>query len=125
MRIIDRHILHCSDSDFGDVNIIRKWHVEERGWSDIGYHFVIRQDGVIEIGRPVEIMGAHCKGLNRNSIGTCLIGVDEFTEEQFISLRKLHKTLQATYGKLAVNGHNEFSSTKTCPNFNVKEAMKP
>lgn len=123
MREIKKHIIHCSDSIYGDVNSIRRYHMN-KGWRDVGYHFVIKQDGTIEIGRPIEIMGAHCKGHNKNSIGTCLIGRNVFTKEQFNSLQKLHKSLEKIFGKLPAEPHNKYTDLKTCPNFNVNNVIK-
>ncbi|MDD9911637.1 MAG: N-acetylmuramoyl-L-alanine amidase [Alphaproteobacteria bacterium] len=130
MRKITHHIIHCSDSpnhrDIG-VKTIRRWHTEPEprgnGWSDIGYHYVIRRDGTIELGRPLEIQGAHCKGHNNHSIGTCLVGRDEFTEAQFKSLRRLHKTLKAWLPQIKVAGHRDLNPNKTCPNFDVQEVL--
>ncbi len=90
-RVIDSIIVHCSDSACGDREVIDKWH-RERGWNEIGYHFVITNghlvsgskynpdhDGDIQVGRPVGKIGSHCKGHNANSIGICLIGKHHFT----------------------------------------------
>jgi len=125
MRDINLHIVHCSDTpdnmDLG-VKIIRQWHLK-RKWKDIGYHFVIRRDGSIELGRPISTMGAHAKGYNKNSIGTCLVGRNEFTEEQFKSLKFLDNHFKMAYNVETI-GHNEVNEYKTCPNFNVKEILK-
>jgi hypothetical protein len=58
MRDINSIIIHCSATQ-GDVSIetIRKWHVEERGFRDVGYHYVIRTNGTIEVGRPLSEAG--------------------------------------------------------------------
>ena len=53
---------------------IRRWHLE-RGWAEIGYHFVIRKSGDLEIGRSLEYQGAHCLGINDQSIGVCCSGM--------------------------------------------------
>lgn len=54
-RQIDEIIVHCSATregrDFSAADI-RRWHVADRHFSDIGYHFVVRIDGSIEAGRP-------------------------------------------------------------------------
>ena len=79
MRKINKHIIHCSDTpDDRHVTVddIRAWHIK-RGWNDIGYHYIINRDGSLALGRPVEKIGAHCKGNNGDSIGTCLIGRDD------------------------------------------------
>ena len=77
MRKINKLIVHCSATpeykNF-DVNDIREWHVKGNGWSDCGYHYVIKLDGTLQEGRPVEKIGAHCAGHNRDSIGVCYIG---------------------------------------------------
>ena len=57
-----------------DAETIRDWHVNGNGWSDIGYHYVIKRNGLVEAGRPVSISGAHAKGHNADSIGICLVG---------------------------------------------------
>ncbi|HZK53921.1 MAG TPA: peptidoglycan recognition family protein [Desulfosporosinus sp.] len=64
-----------------DVAMIRNWH-KTKGWSDIGYHFIITPDGRCEEGRPLNRPGAHCKVSNRNSIGigVCLVGNFSETE---------------------------------------------
>ena len=122
MRDIRFHIIHCSDSDYGDVATIRKWHLQ-RGFSDVGYHFVIRRDGEIELGRPLVQVGAHCKGYNKISIGTCLIGKDSFNHCQFAQLRKLHQSLVAQFPMLEAVPHNQFNPHKTCPNFNIYDVL--
>ena len=75
MRDINKIIVHCSATKEGQeffADDIRRWH-KARGFSDIGYHFVINLDGVIEYGRDLKLTGAHCKGHNEASIGICYI----------------------------------------------------
>ncbi len=130
-RVIDSIIVHCSDSDFGDRDIIDQWH-RERGFDEIGYHFVITNgvlrsgmqytpahDGEIQTGRSVGKTGAHCKGHNSNSIGICLIGKHHFTAKQLCrSLPHLLGFLMRKYNvsPQAVYGHCQFNHHKTCPN---------
>ena len=45
-----------------------------RGWYDIGYHFVIDYDGTLAAGRPLVRMGAHVKGENKGTVGVALMG---------------------------------------------------
>jgi len=93
MRTINKIIVHCSATPEGrDVSPeeITRWHVEENGWSDVGYHFIITLDGVVHYGREVERAGAHVRGHNSDSIGICYVGgldenfiaKDTRTEEQ-------------------------------------------
>jgi N-acetylmuramoyl-L-alanine amidase len=126
-------IIHCSDSTFGNAITIDKWH-RERGFDSVGYHFVILNgkpkkgewyhslDGQIECGRNVDTVGAHARGVNRGSIGICLIGVTEFTERQYEALSGLLIELCDKYDIMPndIYGHYDVSN-KTCPNFNVQE----
>lgn len=132
MRTINEIILHCSATKEGkhfDASDIRDWHVNGRGWSDIGYHFVILLDGTIEHGRPVEKQGAHVKSRNRNSIGVCYIGglddngkpKDTMTEEQEASFLDIVHSLRLVFGEgISVSGHNEYAN-KACPSFVLSE----
>ena len=126
MRSINLLVVHCSDTpsemDIG-VNEIRRWHVEDNGWSDIGYHYVIRRNGDVEIGRPLDRSGAHTKGYNANSIGVCLVGRDFFTSEQFLALAVLYRTILGFYPNIDFAGHRDLDSNKTCPNFEVAEIL--
>ena len=133
-------IIHCSDSEWGCSREINKWHLE-RGFSGIGYNFVLLNGkpesggrkitslmGCIECGREVGAEGAHCLGYNKNSIGICLVGKgqESFCTEQFDSLKMLVSELCTMHGIPAENvlGHNETESGKaegkTCPNFPVE-----
>lgn len=61
------------------VALIRYWHVNENGWADIGYHWIIGNghgivDGGIVMGRLEKYQGAHIKRNNHDSIGILLMG---------------------------------------------------
>tara|TARA_R110002167_G_C12480759_1_gene634577 strand:+ start:206 stop:586 length:381 start_codon:yes stop_codon:yes gene_type:complete len=121
--------VHCTATnpkqDF-EASDIDRWH-KARGWSGIGYHYVIKLDGTTETGRPIEKAGAHAFGYNKRSIGVCYVGgvdmngkpSDTRTDEQKRALKALIGLLRKEYPKATVHGHNEFSN-KACPSFNVK-----
>ena len=129
MRPINKVIIHCSATPEGrDVKTetIKEWHTA-KGWADIGYHYVIELDGSIVEGRPIELIGAHCLGQNKFSIGICYVGgmnksmskpKDTRTEEQKVSLTELVNELKSKFD-LSVHGHNQFSN-KACPSFDVE-----
>lgn len=134
MRKITRIVIHCSATppkmDIG-ADTIRDWHVNGNGWADIGYHDVIRRNGLVESGRPHDVAGAHAKGYNQSSIGICLIGGLQdkkklasqyaefnFTQEQMMSLFVYVAAMKKKYPGVKIVGHNELS-TKGCPMFNV------
>ena len=129
--------VHCSATKDGvcfDVNDIRQWH-KQRGWSDIGYHYVITLDGEIQTGRPIEKTGAHVKGHNKDNIGICLIGgldsschpADTFTDAQSDSLRYLITCLSSEHGikQCDIKGHRDYPGVhKECPCFDVQGTLK-
>ena len=120
-------VIHCADTKSSmDVSVcdLRKWHVEERGWSDIGYHHFIKFDGSTHECRSDKYQGAHCQTVNDKSIAICLEGgyegINNFTKNQAISLMNLIKSIKAKYKNAAVVGHNHFDD-KACPSFDVVE----
>lgn len=118
---------------------IRAWH-RANGWSDIGYHYVIRRDGRVEVGRPENHPGAHTKGLNTCSIGICFSGhgdLQPLTPQQVVAGQELTIRLMKKYGVPVwrVIGHREvndlvvarlldskYRTTKTCPGQKVDMA---
>ena len=144
-RQIEEVIVHCLDtpphwmegrSVDEKVAEVRRWHVEERGWSDIGYAAIIDFDGTIGWGRDLnndgdyfDDIGAHTLGRNRRSVGIALVGghgsaatdnfSDHFTAAQDVALRQVIATVK-NYAKkdLPVNGHNQYAN-KACPGFNA------
>lgn len=130
MRKINLFVIHCADTyssmDIG-VKEIDKWH-KAKGWIGVGYHYVIRRNGVIETGRSEEIKGAHAEGFNANSIGICYAGgkgsdgkpEDNRTPKQKESLRKLISELHLKYPGAKVVGHHDLNPLKACPCFKVK-----
>lgn len=133
-RDIKEIIVHCSATPEGKdftVEDIRRWHLQ-RGFSDIGYHYVIYRDGSEHIGRNESISGAHCTGHNTISIGICYIGgmdkdnknpKDTRTPEQKEALLKLLKNLKVKYPKATIHGHKEFAN-KACPSFDALKEYK-
>lgn len=124
--------IHCSatkPSMDTDAKTIDRWH-RERGFLKIGYHFVIKRDGEKELGRDLMEAGAHVKSYNHKSIGICLIGgvsetdinvpEDNFTNEQWLTLKNLIIDLKEQFPDAKIKGHNEVSS-KACPSFDVQE----
>jgi N-acetylmuramoyl-L-alanine amidase len=130
MRAIHKIIIHCTATREGDdisVDTIRRWHLA-RGWSDCGYHYVIDIKGNINAGRPIELIGAHCIGENKYSIGIAYVGgveadgktpKDTRTKAQKDSIIRLVKKLKGCYPDVTIHGHNEFAN-KACPSYNVQ-----
>ena len=127
-RHVDRVFLHCSASDnpdHDDIATIRSWHVDERGWSDVGYHYFIRSDGALQEGRPLERTPAAQAGHNPGTVAICLHGLaaENFTDDQFRTLTALAREIDEAYaGRVTFHGHCEVSS-KSCPVFPYREVL--
>ena len=154
MNKIDSIIIHCSatpegkDLDWRDINMM---HVQ-RGFLCIGYNYVVKLDGTVQIGRSLTIDGAHCnskgfsgKSYNKHSIGICYVGgldahgkaADTRTPEQKKALRELIAKLVKEYPVKEILGHRDTSPDlngdgvvepyewiKQCPCFDAKEEYK-
>lgn len=130
MRKINLIVIHCADTyarmDIG-VKEIREWHLA-KGFNDIGYHYVIRRDGTIEAGRPLEKPGAHAAGYNSQSIGICYAGgkgdndkpEDNRTPVQKQTLHDLVNSLKQQFPQAKIVGHRDLPGVqKVCPCFSV------
>ena len=133
-RTVTEIIVHCSatreGADFTVADITR-WH-KQRGFTTIGYHYVIYRDGSVHNGRDVNVSGAHCVGHNTNSIGVCYIGgcasdgrspKDTRTNAQRASLEILLRKLKTLYPSAKVRGHRDFAN-KACPSFDATKEFK-
>lgn len=133
-RNITEIILHYSDSDIkahDDISVIDDWH-KQRGFKctlddgrviHVGYHYFIKSDGTVQIGRPLDKIGAHCLGHNKISVGICLHGKDKFSTKQFKALATLIQQLLIQFPNSTIHGHNEFSY-KDCPVFDVDDFIE-
>lgn len=132
-RNINEIIVHCTATKEGQevsVEQVRKWHLE-RGFADIGYHYLVDLNGVIHLGRDVDIVGAHCTNHNTRSIGVVYVGGldksgkarDTRTAYQKDGLQILLIRLKQLYPYATIHGHNEYAN-KACPCFNAYEEYK-
>ena len=131
-RKIDKIIIHCADtktSQSFDISEVDLWH-RKRGFDKVGYHYYIRLDGTLQIGRELNEVGAHCKGQNSKSIGICFEGGlnKEGSKwatplnEQLLTYDSLKAYLDSIFKDLQVFGHYEFSD-KSCPNFDINDIL--
>lgn len=130
-RSIVEIINHCTATPEGKdytVDDIRSWH-KARGWSDVGYHYIIYRDGRIMLGRPVGQIGAHVENHNTGTIGISYIGgltsdaksaKDTRTPAQKSSLLWLNQQLAKKFPVRKITGHNQYAN-KACPSFDVRK----
>lgn len=127
MRKIKEIIIHCTATlPSATPQSIKKHHIEKNGWKDVGYHFIIDEEGIIWRGRPIEETGAHCIMHNQNSIGIAYIGglkqngktANTINTKQRITILKLVNAIKCIYRITEdnVRMHNEFAA-KECPCF--------
>lgn len=147
-RVRTKYIaVHCTATDpdyHGPTTLedLRRWHVEERGWTDIGYNLFIPRNGVIQIARSdeyhgvmndLEIQGAHVRGFNDEAFAIALdggvkwsgddgfISENNFTDKQLQALRSAIAMAMVKYPGAELRGHRDFSGvTKACPSFDVR-----
>lgn len=129
-RKITEIIVHCTATPEGKhftVSDITRWH-KQRGFSTIGYHYVIYLDGSRHLGRNIDISGAHCTNHNSHSIGVCYVGglasngetpKDTRTQAQKAALLALLRELRRIYPMAKIYGHRNFAN-KACPSFDAK-----
>ena len=118
----DGVVIHHVGNTDKNINAaaIHRWHINN-GWKGIGYHFIIRKDGSIERGRPLESVGAHCYNQNEHTVGICVVGNFELarpTQAQFRSAEKLIGAICGIYEIIpndqTIVGHKYYNRT-ACP----------
>lgn len=143
-RKITEIIIHCSATPDGKdytVDDIRRWH-KQRGYSDVGYHYIVYRNGQLVQGRDINVIGAHAAGHNAHSVGICYIGgmsadnsrpEDTRTLRQKARLLSLLVDLRKLYPNARIIGHRDLSEDKNgngiiepsewmkaCPSFDAK-----
>lgn len=130
-------VVHCSATkpsmNWGRAEIDKSH--RQRGFFEIGYHFVIKRDGTLEQGRPLNRQGAHASGYNHISVGVCMVGgvaerdvripENNFTPQQFAALTAVLKSLRLRFPHARIVGHGELPKVnKACPSFDVQAWLK-
>ena len=138
MRRIDWLVVHTAGAyDFDAKQVvyqstqaIREYHKQHNGWRDIGYHWLIEEDGFARPGRPEHEQGAHVGGWNEHTLGICVAGAGDFAPflpAQLASLVRLCalKCKEHRLTGIRVIGHREAPkhgappTPKTCPGVKV------
>lgn len=119
-------VLHHSAASVSSAADIDRWH-KNNGYSGIGYHFVIRKNGEIYEGRPLNTIGAHCLGYNNCSVGVCFEGnfeIEKLTDKQIKSGNELINYIKGIYPNAEIKGHRDLYAT-ACPgkNFNINNIL--
>ena len=122
-------VIHCTQTPANmdvDIDKVTKWH-KDRGFDTIGYHYLIKLDGTLQVGRDEDAVGAHAVAVNGTSIGVALAGggtpsmgwENNFTPIQFETLKSIILKLKDKYNIEKIIGHYQVDEKKECPSFDV------
>jgi N-acetylmuramoyl-L-alanine amidase len=125
-------IHHSASPCTTTANEIDEWH-RKRGWSGIGYHYVVRFScdtgrWLVEHGRPIDAIGSHCRGCNRTHIGVVMCGNYELYEVPPMGLALLIELLTMICAEndippTAIIGHRDRGST-LCPGASLYDEIE-
>lgn len=114
-------IHHSATNGSIPLENVARYHVEDRGWAGIGYHFYVKPDGEIYQTNRMETVSYHVSNNNDHSIGVCVSG--DFTyappaDTQVDATARLVAWLmqELSVPEEHVLGHKEFPANDTsCP----------
>lgn len=131
LQSVEYLVIHHSASNprLTTVGTIREWHVKDRGWDDIGYHWVVTDDGHIWTGRDLTKQGAHAPKVNSCSWGVCVVGDNtkqgwEWNHDQEDALLELIDAVRVIVPGIKIIGHRDTGQATECPGLDVAEWFK-
>ncbi|MEM9108585.1 MAG: peptidoglycan recognition family protein [Planctomycetota bacterium] len=109
------------------IEQIRKYHVGENRWGDIGYHYIVDRSGRVWEGRPIQYQGAHVRNNNEHNIGILVLGNFDRQSPSNAQLKSLFNTTDALtqHHRIKTNlvrSHQEINKT-ACPGKNLQKHM--
>lgn len=140
IEVIYLHATATKPRIYVSIDVIRSWHINGRGWSDIGYHYIVQPDGTVELGRDVNRSGAHVGSDNAYTIGVSMVGEwdtikpdpghpqEKNTALLLARLCKMYNINPLSYGLLLHReandpGHRAPEPHKSCPGMNITGRM--
>lgn len=126
VRMTMHHTAGRKPNDFSEavqeMRFIQDYHINGRGWLDIGYHFVVSPQGVVFQGRPENVRGAHVRNQNTGNIGISFMGnyhppvSDAPQDKSLEAFVAVARRVAADYGigPDEIRAHRELSATD-CP----------
>jgi hypothetical protein len=118
-------IHHSGNGGITDPLEIEEEHMGDKGWDDVGYHYMVRPNGSIYEGRFLAFKGSHVEAANSNKIGILVMGDfeaniwdddDEVTAQQWTATIALVKTLKKYFTKITLlGGHKDYKPSTECP----------
>lgn len=109
------------------IESIRRFHRNDRGWGDIGYHYLVDRAGRVWEGRPIAYQGAHVADHNPGNIGVVALGNFDQQSATTAQLSALQTHLRRLMGQYRVpvsrlRTHQEWAAT-ACPGRSMQRYM--
>ena len=109
------------------IEVIRRSHVENNGWADIGYHYIIDPLGGVWEGRPITLQGAHVRDNNPRNAGVLVLGHFNYQQPTAQALGSLDGLVAALAEAhriplRSIATHRELNPTE-CPGDNLQRHM--
>lgn len=117
----DRYIQHYSAATkYQTPRQIQNYHMDSKGWTDIGYNFLCDYEGNLYMGRGWTALGTHTVGYNTVGIACCFIGTNaDVTDAAKEAMRWLYEEANRRKGAtLKRYGHRDLDQT-SCPGDNL------
>ncbi len=116
--VVVHHAAEYKGDDLSTVRHIQDEHIEERGWADVAYHFLVGKSGRVFEGRALNVRGTHVEGYNTGSVGVVFLG--RYDREvppspQIEAGQQLIDWLALFLELTHLAGHFEFNPTTECP----------
>ncbi|CAM5122401.1 peptidoglycan recognition protein 1-like [Natator depressus] len=102
------------------VKGIQNYHMDKRGWDNIGYNFLIGEDGRVYEGRGWSTRGAHAKNWNQKSLGFSFLGNFSRRVPSAAALNAARRLIQCAVSRgflsrsYTLKGHRNVNPT-SCP----------
>lgn len=119
--VVHHSVIYETDDNITMLEV-QNAHREDRGWADIGYHFLVGKNGQVFEGRDIHARGTHVAGYNTGSVGVCLLGnfmVEYPTRAQLDSARDFIRWLAEQLALTHIAGHQAFNDWTECPGVNL------
>jgi N-acetyl-anhydromuramyl-L-alanine amidase AmpD len=137
MNGINRITLHHEGWEvvnFTDVNTtmtrlqhIQRFHMKDRGWGDVGYHYIIDRAGRVWEARPIQYQGAHVADMNEHNVGIMVLGNFEKQLPSNIQMASAQMMTSFIMGQYSVPVHRVYTHQELkptqCPGRNLQPRL--
>lgn len=125
--VVVHHSALYEEDDLTTVRAVQDLHMDDRGWADVGYHYMVGRNGTIFAGRDLAVRGTHTSRHNTGSVGVCLLGnleVDEPTQPQLAAAQILINWLAVRLQLTHLAGHGDFNAETVCPGATIRPKLE-